>query len=130
MEEILDSRVVNQKLRYLVKWEGFGVEHNSWEAWDDIHAPVLITDFHQKHSGAPQRICFVDFNNMTFCSIPQQVVSSCHSLEGGVDVRGHPHYPIPIMKPDNHGSTPALTSIPTHYIPPHRQVYSKNPIVT
>ena len=45
-------------------------------------------------------------------------------------VRGHPHYPIPIMKPDNHGSDPALTSIPTHYIPPHRRVYSKNPIVT
>ena len=34
--------------------------------------------------------------------------------------RGHPHYPIPIMKPDNHGSAPAPTSIPTHYIPPHR----------
>jgi len=29
VEEILDSQMVNQKLRYLVKWEGFGVEHNS-----------------------------------------------------------------------------------------------------
>ena len=45
-------------------------------------------------------------------------------------VRGHPHYPIPITKPDNHGSAPAPTYILTHYIPPHRQVYSKNPIVT
>ena len=45
-------------------------------------------------------------------------------------VRGHPHYPIPITKPDDHGSAPAPTSIPTHYIPPHRRVYSKNPIVT
>ena len=45
-------------------------------------------------------------------------------------VRGHPRYPIPITKPDNHSSAPALTSIPTHYIPPHRRVYSKNPIVT
>ena len=41
VEEILDSRVVNRNLRYLVKWEGFGVEHNSWEAWDDVHAPVM-----------------------------------------------------------------------------------------
>jgi len=28
VEEILDSWMVNRKLRYLVKWEGFGVEHN------------------------------------------------------------------------------------------------------
>ena len=53
VEEILDSRMVNQKLRYLVKWEGFGIEHNSWEAWDNIHAPDLVADFHRKHSGAP-----------------------------------------------------------------------------
>ena len=31
VEEILDSRVVNWKLQYLVKWEGFGIEHNSWK---------------------------------------------------------------------------------------------------
>jgi len=22
----------------LVKWEGFGVEHNSWEPWDNVRA--------------------------------------------------------------------------------------------
>ena len=32
VEEILDSRVVNRKLWYLIKWEGFGIEHNSWES--------------------------------------------------------------------------------------------------
>src|SRR6202789_3110988 len=31
VEEILDSKVINRILRYLVKWEGFGIEHNSWE---------------------------------------------------------------------------------------------------
>ena len=29
MEKILDSRVINQKLRYLVKWEGYRIKHNS-----------------------------------------------------------------------------------------------------
>ena len=29
VEEILDSRMINQKLWYLVKWEGFGIEYNS-----------------------------------------------------------------------------------------------------
>ena len=31
VEEILDSKVINQKLCYLVKWKDFGVEHNLWE---------------------------------------------------------------------------------------------------
>ena len=29
VEEILDSKMMNRKLCYLVKWEGFRVEHNS-----------------------------------------------------------------------------------------------------
>ena len=75
--------MVNRKLRYLVKWEGFGIEHNSWEAWDDIHAPDLVADFHWKHPGAPRQIRFMDFNKMAFRLNPPQVVPSRHSLEGG-----------------------------------------------
>ena len=46
VEEILDSWMVNRKLHYLVKWEGFGVEHNSWEPWDNVHAPELVAGFY------------------------------------------------------------------------------------
>ena len=53
VEEILDSRVINRKLRYLIKWEGYGIEHNSWEPADDIHTPEHIMDFHWRHPGAP-----------------------------------------------------------------------------
>ena len=49
VEEILDSRMINRKLHYLVKWDGFGIEHNSWEPWDNIHAPDLVSEFHRKH---------------------------------------------------------------------------------
>ena len=52
-EEILDSRMINQKLRYLVKWEGFRIEHNSWEPANNVHAPERVTEFHQKFPGAP-----------------------------------------------------------------------------
>ena len=52
VDEILDSKVINQKLKYLVKWKNFGIEHNSWEPWDNVHAPNLVTDFHRKHPGA------------------------------------------------------------------------------
>ena len=51
VEEILDSRMVNKKLHYLVKWEGFGVEHNSWEPWNNVHAPELVAYFYQRHPG-------------------------------------------------------------------------------
>ena len=55
-------------------------------------------------------------------------------------VRGHPPNPVSIMKPDNHVSAPAPTSIlaltsipaptsiPTPYIPPHRRVHFKIPL--
>jgi len=78
VEEILDSRMVKWKLRYLVKWEGFGVEHNSWEPWDNVRAPQLVVDFYQRHPGAARHIHMVNF-----CSIPFHSVSGRHCLEGG-----------------------------------------------
>jgi len=83
VEEILDSRMVNQKLQYLVRWEGFGVEHNSWEPWDNVHAPELVVDFYQRHHGAAHHICAANI-----CSIPFRSVPGHHCFEEGVDVRG------------------------------------------
>ena len=51
VEEILDSKMMNRKLHYLVKWEGFGIEHNSWEPWDNVHTPEQVVEFHQKKPG-------------------------------------------------------------------------------
>ena len=46
VKEILDIKMMNRKLHHLVKWEGFGVEHNSWKPQDNIHAPECVADFH------------------------------------------------------------------------------------
>ena len=89
MEKILDSRIINRRLRYLIKWEGYGIEHNSWEPADDVHAPECVAEFHQNHPGAPRNIQFADFDTIPFRTL-SSVVPRCHSLEGGVDVRGHP----------------------------------------
>ena len=117
VEEILDSRMINQKLWCLVKWEGFGVEHNSWEPWDNIHALDLVSEFHRRHPRAPWQVRFMDFNNIPFRTLPP-VVPGCHSLEGGVDVRGHFHHPFSPMEylcP----ATPNLSHLcTTPYIPP------------
>ena len=97
VEEILDSKVVNWKLCYLVKWEGFRIEHNSWEPWDHLHALEWVADFHQKHPGAPWQIQFAEFNTIPFWTLPS-VVLGCHFLGGGVDVRGHISEPISMTK--------------------------------
>ena len=62
VEEILDSRMMNQKLHYLVKWKDFAIEHNSWEPWDNVHAPDLVVEFYQKNPGAARHIRTVDFS--------------------------------------------------------------------
>ena len=82
VEEILDSKVINQKLCYLVKLEGFGIKHNSWEPWNNLHALERVAEFHQKNPGAPQQIWFVDFNMIPFQTLTP-VVPRHHSLEGG-----------------------------------------------
>ena len=87
VEEILDSRVIDQKLCYLIKWEGYGIKHNSWEPADDIHAPECIMDFHRRHPGVPRHIRFADFDAIPFQTL-SSVVPGRHSLEGGVDARG------------------------------------------
>ena len=87
------AKMMNRKLHYLVKWEEFGVEHNSWEPWDNIHAPEHIMDFHCRHPGAACHIRATDINSIPFCPSSSFTVLRHHSLEGGVDVRGHPVLP-------------------------------------
>ena len=101
VEEILDSKVMNRKLRYLIKWKYFNIEHNTWEPWDNVHAPDLVADFYQKHSGAARQIRSIEFQSILFQSteVPRR-----HFLKGGVDVRGLP-------------PTPSSYA----YVPPHRR---------
>ena len=114
-------RMINQKLCYLVKWDGYRVEHNSWEPWDNLHAPDLVLEFHRKHPGAPRHICLMDFNAITFQSLPLSVVLGRHSLEGGMDVREHLRVPISPTESLclTTLSTSCLNNAP--YVPPHHR---------
>ena len=143
VEEILDSKVINWKLCYLVKWEGFGIEHNSLEPQNNLHALERVAEFHWKNPRTPWQIRFVDFNMIPFWTLTP-VVLRRHSLEGGVDVRGHS---LKLSSPNNHTSvtpsacdslrpshTPSITcpitlsstpnSVSTLYIPPHHRQLS------
>ena len=42
VERVLDSRLMRSQLQFLVKWEGYGYEENSWIPESDIAAPDKI----------------------------------------------------------------------------------------
>jgi hypothetical protein len=55
VEKILDSRMFRQHLQYLVKWDGYGAEGNTWEYSENVeNAPEKVADFHaQNKPGHP-----------------------------------------------------------------------------
>jgi Chromo (CHRromatin Organisation MOdifier) domain len=83
VEEILDSKMMNQRLWYLVKWENFGAEHNSWAPWDNVHALELIADSHRRHPGAARHIWSVEFNSIKFRPISPTTALRHRFSEGG-----------------------------------------------
>ena len=101
------------------KWEGYGIEHNSWELADNIHALERIMDFHQRHPGAPQHIRFVDFDTIPFQTL-SSVVPGCHSLEGGVDVRGRSFRSSSQTEYLRPTTLDTFSPCNTPYVPPHR----------
>jgi predicted aspartyl protease len=54
VEEVLDSRRRGRGIQYLVKWEGYDRNENSWEPSRNLpRAQEAIRDFHQAHPDAP-----------------------------------------------------------------------------
>ena len=135
VDEILDSKVINQKLHYLVKWKDFRIKHNSWEPWNHVHALELVTEFYWWHPGAlaAWHIQTMELNTISF---QPTMVLGHHLLEGGVDVRGDPiliptltlTFLTPYSNPTPASQTPTLLVTPASntsawpplYIPSHR----------
>jgi hypothetical protein len=56
VEEILDSKMFRSRLKFKIKWEGYGLEHDSWKYATEVHAPEWITEFYRKNPAAPRQI--------------------------------------------------------------------------
>ena len=70
VEAILNSKLTRGKLFYLVKWEGWSTEHNTWEPESHLDgSKKFIEKFHQEHPSAPRRIFTNDFKSLTFRKI-------------------------------------------------------------
>ena len=52
--EILDSRIRRGRVQYLVQWQGYASEDNSWEPATTIteDVPALVQRFHEDHPNA------------------------------------------------------------------------------
>ena len=130
VEEILDSRVLRNRLKFLVKWKGFGREDNSWEDSSDVHAPELVQEFYRRHPGAPRLIRALQFGSIPFQPLPAIASSRCNS-RGGVDVRGRPQSPrtAPINSPSPQNISAASTTVVvppgTLYLPPFKRLSSQ-----
>jgi len=71
VEKVLNSRMFRRKLQYLVKWEGYGIEGNTWDDSTNLdHAPEKVTEFHAKNPAAPRRIRALTFDSIPFRPIP------------------------------------------------------------
>ena len=60
MEKILDKRISSKdgKLEYLIAWENFGPEDNTWEPQSNIFCPVMLKNF-EKRRAAEKRLVYV-----------------------------------------------------------------------
>jgi len=85
VEEILDSRWHRRRFQFLVKWNGFSREHNSWEMASDVKAPDLVAEYYWKHPATPRHIRWTDFDAIFN---PGTIASRRSNLGGGVNIRG------------------------------------------
>ena len=67
VDEIVDSRMQNAKLQYLVRWKDYpSCVDWTWEPEFNItHAPEVIKDFHAKNPSAPRQLP-INTRNITF----------------------------------------------------------------
>jgi hypothetical protein len=125
--------VINRKLRYLVKWKYFGIEHNSWETHDNVHAPDLVADFHRKHPGAVQHIRTAEFHSIPFRPLPLSIVPGRHFSKGGMDVRGQliqTSDSTPDTRPIGTKITSRPSTMPTHpTFLPTRDIHNRLPVL-
>ena len=68
--KILDSRVFQGRLEYLVHWKGYGAADELWiPAKEAVGAKRHIADFHKQNPEAPKCISAVTYAALTFWPI-------------------------------------------------------------
>ena len=62
VEKILDAKLVWGHVKYLVKWEGYSDEYNSWEPMSDVaNAKQKVKEYHDIHPNFSRLIGIMQF---------------------------------------------------------------------
>ena len=55
VKKVLDSQILCGKVKYLVRWKGYGVEEDEWRPIRDVQgSKQLVAEFHCTHPQAPR----------------------------------------------------------------------------
>jgi len=68
IEEIMDSWLKRDKLKFLVKWSGYTNNYNTWgpEA-KCVNSRDIIKEFYKSNPSAPRKLRAQDFAGLVFC---------------------------------------------------------------
>ena len=61
VEQIIDKRINKGKVEYLLKWQGFNDDHNTWEPISNLSCIDLIEEYELK-----QRYVFLNMKKIFF----------------------------------------------------------------
>jgi hypothetical protein len=71
VEKILDSKMFRGRLKFKIKWEGYGPEHDSWEYATEVYTPERVVDLYQRIPEVPRQIRAATFSKIPFRPISQ-----------------------------------------------------------
>jgi hypothetical protein len=92
VDEILEARVRYGGLWYMVRWKGYGPEHNKWVKHSDVFAKDAIDAYYRRYPNAPRRIASAAFDSLSFRRRDRTIrfIRRDAVFQGGGDVRGTP----------------------------------------
>jgi hypothetical protein len=90
VEKILDSKMFCGRLKFKIKWEGYGPEHDSWEYATEVYAPERVADFYQRNPATPRQIWAATFSKIPLMrsTVPWKGKQTYLLQDNTVDVRG------------------------------------------
>jgi hypothetical protein len=95
VDEILEGRVQYSSLWYMVRWKGYGPEHDKWVKHSDVFAKDAIDTYYRRYPNAPRRIASAAFDSLSFRRRNRTIrfIRRDAVFQGGGDVRGTPALP-------------------------------------